>query len=196
MPGSSSNVGYGNQQQINQNHHNNNLSSSNLNQNNQQQQFNQQQHNQQQNNQQQQFNNFNQQPQVNINNFSQEMQALFMNPQFQQIKNEINRNPHMLQYILEQIRNSNPTLFNLINSHQEEFIALLNIPSNDPIQNMVNMYNQSHGNQQQYQQRPRLVLTPEDEPSINELMALTGFGRDKCVKGYLACGKNTDLAAS
>jgi len=45
----------------------------------------------------------------------------------------------MLQYILEQIRNANPTLFNLINSHQEEFIALLNLPNNDPIQNMVNM---------------------------------------------------------
>jgi len=76
-------------------------------------------------------------------------------------------------------------MFNLINSHQQEFIWLLNQPSNtDEVNNLVNMYNNSL-NQQPQQQQPqrKLVLEQGDEEQIIQLMGVTGMDRDKCVKG-------------
>lgn len=105
MPGSSENMGYG--QRPNQNvnipqqqnpHHQG-----------QQQQFNQPQ---------QQF----VQPQQPQMQLSQEMLALSNNPQFQMMRSQVQANPNYLQMFLEQIRQSNPAMFNLINNHQQEFI--------------------------------------------------------------------------
>jgi len=80
-------------------------------------------------------------------------------------------------------------MFNLINAHQQEFIWLLNQPSNaDDVNNLVNMYNNSlnqQGYQQPQQQPPlgKLVLEQGDEEQIMQLMGVTGMERDKCVKG-------------
>lgn len=72
------------------------------------------------------------------------------------------------------MRQVNPAMFDLINSHQQEFIWLLNQPVINP-----NTNNQMH--MQQQQERP--VLTEEDETNITQLTGITGFDRSKCYKG-------------
>jgi hypothetical protein len=61
-------------------------------------------------------------------------------------------------------------MFNLINAHQQEFIWMLN----QPLQ-------QQQQQQQQQQEQPQ--LTEEDEENIIQLLGITGFERNKCVKG-------------
>jgi len=86
-------------------------------------------------------------------------------------------------------------MFNLINSHQQEFIYLLNQrPNMEDVQNLVNMYQNSR--HQDRPEPPKLKIGPEDEDNINTLVGITGYDRQKCIKGYLVCGKDLDLAAS
>lgn len=73
------------------------------------------------------------------------------------------------------MRQVNPAMFDLINSHQQEFIWLLNQPVINP--------NTNNQMQQQQQQQERPVLTEEDETNITQLTGITGFDRSKCYKG-------------
>lgn len=66
-------------------------------------------------------------------------------------------------------------MFELINSHQQEFICLLNQPM---VQPHMPINPQQVMNQQQRPERP--VLTEEDENNIMQLCGITGFERDKC----------------
>jgi len=72
-------------------------------------------------------------------------------------------------------------MFELINSHQQEFIYLLNQPMvhpNNPVNPQQVMAQQQYQQQQQQQERP--VLTEEDENNIVQLIGITGFDRNKC----------------
>jgi len=69
-------------------------------------------------------------------------------------------------------------MFELINSHQQEFICLLNQPM---VQPQMPINPQQVMNQQQQQQRQeRPVITEEDENNIMQLIGITGFEREKC----------------
>jgi len=63
--------------------------------------------------------NLDQQPQMQLSN---EMRALSVNPQFLQLRMQVQANPGILQAHLESIRQANPAMFQLINAHQQEFI--------------------------------------------------------------------------
>ena len=51
------------------------------------------------------------------------------NPQFQAIRAMVQGNPSILQPMLGELQRQNPQLYHLINSNQEEFLQLLNEPS-------------------------------------------------------------------
>lgn len=54
-------------------------------------------------------------------------------PAFQQIRSALHRNPQSVPALLHSIGSANPRLLQLINEHQEEFIALLNDGPEGPI---------------------------------------------------------------
>lgn len=54
--------------------------------------------------------------------------ALRAHPQFDQLRQMVQSNPATLQAVLTQIGSQNPDLLTLINSNQEEFVAMMNEP--------------------------------------------------------------------
>ncbi len=53
---------------------------------------------------------------------------LRQHPQFSTLKAMVQTNPGLLQPVLAQLGQQNPQLLQLINTHQQEFIQLLNEP--------------------------------------------------------------------
>merc|ERR1712000_409690 len=60
--------------------------------------------------------------------------SLRSHPQFNSIRQLVQQHPQLLQPILQQLQQTNPQTFNLINQNQQEFIRLLNepVPENTP----------------------------------------------------------------
>ncbi|XP_072173315.1 UV excision repair protein RAD23 homolog A-like [Diadema setosum] len=132
-------------------------------------------------------------------------------PQFQQLRNVVTRNPDMLNPFLQTLGEQNPELLQVINQHQEEFIALINQP-NQP-QSGQQAPSQPAGNQPPAQQaggqgggpaigvsadQPGVTyieLTPEERDAIERLKVL-GFPERMVIQAYFACEKNENLAAN
>lgn len=118
-------------------------------------------------------------------------------PQFSQVINAIRQNPTLLPQVLQQISQSNPSLFQELQSNHEAFLQLLEDSETDTAHTSQAPTNQQPGaaTGQPAQQRIELSITPEDRAAIDRLMAL-GFSEIEAVQAYMACDKNEQLAAN
>lgn len=110
-------------------------------------------------------------------------------PQFEQMRAVVRENPQLLNALLQQIGQTNPTLLQVISENQEEFVRLLNedgLPtsgSGNPVR--------EHGGAGGFQ----IQVTPQDREAIERLKSL-GFPEHLVVQAYFACEKNETLAAN
>ena len=122
------------------------------------------------------------------------------NPQFQAIRVMVQSNPQILQPMLTELQRQNPQLHQLINSNQEEFLALLREPAPaDALQNlaaglggmegMEGMEGLAGGGGHQIQ------ITEEEKAAIDRLVAL-GFEFERALEAFIACDKNEEMAAN
>jgi len=120
------------------------------------------------------------------------------NPQFQAIRVMVQGNPQILQPMLAELQRQNPQLYHLINANQEEFLALLNEPLPDNIQDIMADFGGDGGVPEldgEGEDGMHIELTAEERDTVDRLAGL-GFPLEICVEAYLACDKNEQLAAN
>ncbi len=120
------------------------------------------------------------------------------NPQFQAIRVMVQGNPQILQPMLAELQRQNPQLYHLINANQEEFLALLNEPLPDNIQEIMADFGGEGGVPEldgEGEGGVQIELTAEERDTVDRLVGL-GFPLEICVEAYLACDKNEQLAAN
>ena len=112
--------------------------------------------------------------------------------------------PSKLTNLLQNIQQSDPDLFNLINEREEEFKTLLEQPINEEdIRNLRSFQqemgiggegggHEGHGGHGGI----RLNLTDQDRAAINRLKDLGNFNEADVIQAYFACEKNEELAAN
>ncbi|CAD5111823.1 DgyrCDS1093 [Dimorphilus gyrociliatus] len=122
---------------------------------------------------------------------SDALQFLRSQPQFRQMRHVIRDNPNLLQPLLQQIRQTNPDLFRMIQENQEEFVAMLN--SEDEAGAGAGGTGNVSGNSSD--QPGYIQVSQEDKQAIDRLKAL-GFPESLVVQAYFACEKNEQLAAN
>jgi UV excision repair protein RAD23 len=111
-------------------------------------------------------------------------------PQFNLLRQMVQSNPQLLQPVLQQLGEQNPQILQLINSHQQEFIQLINEPVEGGAQGgMPGMPQGAPGGPQYIQ------VTPEEKGAIDRLEAL-GFDRAQVIEAFFACDKDESLAAN
>ncbi|GAD97924.1 UV excision repair protein Rad23 [Paecilomyces variotii No. 5] len=103
------------------------------------------------------------------------------NPHFQQLRQLVQQQPHMLEPILQQVGAGNPQLAQLIGQNQEQFLQLLSEDLDD--ESMLPPGTQA------------ITVTEEERDAIERLCRL-GFPRDSVIQAYFACDKNEELAAN
>ena len=107
-------------------------------------------------------------------------------------------NPQILQPMLAELQRQNPQLYHLINANQEEFLALLNEPLPDNIQEIMADFGGEGGVPEldgEGEGDVQIELTAEERNTVDRLVGL-GFPLEICVEAYLACDKNEQLAAN
>ncbi|KAL2219794.1 putative UV excision repair protein [Thermoascus aurantiacus ATCC 26904] len=103
------------------------------------------------------------------------------NPHFQQLRQLVQQQPHMLEPILQQVAAGNPQLAQLIGQNQEQFLQLLS----EDIDDDTTLPPGTHA----------ISVTEEERDAIERLCRL-GFPRDSVIQAYFACDKNEELAAN
>lgn len=114
------------------------------------------------------------------------LEFLRNNAQFQQLRQVVQQQPHMLEPILQQVSQGNPGLAALINQNQEAFLQLLG--ENSDIDDDGPGGAMPPGTHQ-------VVVTEEERQAIERLCRL-GFERDLVIQAYFAFDKNEELAAN
>ncbi|KAJ1970195.1 UV excision repair protein rad23 [Dispira parvispora] len=117
------------------------------------------------------------------------LQFLQNDPQFQSIRQMIQRDPQLLQPVLQQLSQSNPELFNLLMGHQDELLQILS-GGGDADGADSDGEGGAPGMEHQV-----IHVTQEEKDAIDRLVAL-GFDRAIVIEAYLACDKNEELAAN
>jgi len=108
-------------------------------------------------------------------------------PQFQQMRSVVQQNPDLLNAVLQQIGQTNPSLLQLISQNQEAFVRMLNEPQ----------AGSGGGTAPPAAAMPptAVPVTPQDKEAIERLKAL-GFPEHLVIQAYFACEKNENLAAN
>lgn len=122
------------------------------------------------------------------------------NPQFQGLRNIVRSNPQILQPMLQELAKQNPQLLQLINTHQMEFLRLLNEPSGGTggtpdAADLAAQLGAAAQGAGAGQEPVQIQLTPEEAACIERLEGL-GFDRMLCIEAFLACDKDESLAAN
>lgn len=116
------------------------------------------------------------------------LEFLRQDPQFQQLRAVIQQNPQLLGPIIEQLGQSSPEIFQLIQQHEDEFIALMNEgPDGEPLLGLDELAGQPGS---------RVIELTEDESAAVERLQALGFDKARAVEAYFACDKNEELAAN
>lgn len=128
-------------------------------------------------------------------------------PQFQAMRRVIQTNPEQLPRLLQDLGQSNPQLLQLISSHQQDFISMLNAPADLDDEGDDLMHGGGgdpagppsvpFGGQEAMQPGGQSVIqiTPQEKEAIERLKCL-GFEESLVVQAYFACDKNENLAAN
>ncbi|KAM7204016.1 hypothetical protein V8F20_003714 [Naviculisporaceae sp. PSN 640] len=104
------------------------------------------------------------------------------NPQFQQFRQIVQQQPHMLEPILQQLGAGNPQLAAMIAANPEQFLQLLSETGGEEDAALPPGVHQ-------------IAVTEEERDAIERLVRL-GFTQDQAVQAYFACDKNEELAAN
>ncbi|KAJ5474871.1 UV excision repair protein (RadW) [Penicillium sp. IBT 31633x] len=104
------------------------------------------------------------------------------NPHFQQLRQLVQQQPHMLEPILQQVAAGNPQIASIIGQNSEQFLQLLGEELEDEEGALP------PGAQ-------AISVTEEERDAIERLCRL-GFPRDSVIQAYFACDKNEELAAN
>jgi len=113
---------------------------------------------------------------------------------FQQMRQLLQRDPGMLNAVLQQLRQTNPELLNLISQNQEAFIRMINEPdsaSGAPSGGVP----EAGGGGHEHDMPGVIPVSEQDKEAIERLKAL-GFPEHLVVQAYFACDKNENLAAN
>ena len=121
----------------------------------------------------------------NDENAPNPLEYLRNDPQFQQMRSIIQANPQLLPHFIEQLRQTNPDIFDLISQNSHSFVRLMqegldeSVDPNDP------------------QSVPQnIIRVTEDEKAAIERLEQLGFDRARAVEAFFACDKNEELAAN
>jgi len=115
-------------------------------------------------------------------------------PQFHQMRQLLRRDPSMLQAVMQQLRQTNPELLELIQSNQDDFIRLINEP--DSAAAAPEGGGPAGGAGGLSEDMPGVIsVSQQDKEAIDRLKAL-GFPEHLVVQAYFACDKNENLAAN
>lgn len=120
----------------------------------------------------------------NDENDSNPLGFLRNDPQFQELRAMVMQNPALIGPILEQLGQTSPELFALIDQHREEFIHLMNEGNYTALDD--------EGDQEEI---IKIEISPEDEAAIERLVQL-GFDRAMALEAYLACDRDEQMAAN
>ncbi|CDW60520.1 UV excision repair protein RAD23-like protein B [Trichuris trichiura] len=123
---------------------------------------------------------------------SDPLAALRSYPGFARMRNAVQQNPEMLQDLISELEQANPSLIALINANQQAFVDLMNEQPEDeeagaPIEGS--------------QLAPRdlesqvVRLLPQDMEIIERLKSM-GFPESAVIEAYFACEKNETLAVN
>ncbi|KAJ5584036.1 Ubiquitin supergroup [Penicillium hispanicum] len=104
------------------------------------------------------------------------------NPHFQQLRQLVQQQPHMLEPILQQVAAGNPQIAQIIGQNSDQFLQLLSEDFDDDEAALP------PGTQ-------AISVTEEERDAIERLCRL-GFPRDSVIQAYFACDKNEELAAN
>lgn len=135
---------------------------------------------------------------VNEEHEAQGLDFLQNNPQFQQVRELVRSQPHLLHQIVQQIAENNPFLMDAIRNNQNEFLQLLNAPPSNPVSFEREQTAVSSGQTIGGSSDTNVVsinVSENDRSAIQRLMAL-GFAEQLVIEAYFACDKNEDLAAN
>jgi len=118
---------------------------------------------------------------------------LRQHPHFNTLRMMVQQQPELLQPVLQQLGQTNPSILQLIQSHQQEFIQLLN----EPVQMAPG---QQTGGPAQGPGMPPLgpqyiQVSTEEKAAIDRLEKL-GFDRSLVIEAFFACDKDEQLAAN
>lgn len=129
-------------------------------------------------------------------------------PQFAQLRLVVQQNPRLLGPLLEQIGQSNPEIFELINDNQEAFMALVQAPLTEAeLSALASAELEGDDGEHEVEEGAErgegtavdpttiIQVTEEERAAIERLMAL-GFDRPRVVEAYFACDKNETIAAN
>jgi len=141
-------------------------------------------------------------------------QALTANPQFQQLRGVIQQNPALLESLLNQLKQSNPMVYNLIMENREAFSQWLSgsggaapVPATGapaggvPVTGAQPVPPAGAGGDvpaavpQAQPRTVRIELSEEDRASLQSLVDM-GFDPNAALQAYIACDKNLQLAAN
>eukprot|EP00200_Dunaliella_tertiolecta_P006463 CAMPEP_0202341602 /NCGR_PEP_ID=MMETSP1126-20121109/2526_1 /ASSEMBLY_ACC=CAM_ASM_000457 /TAXON_ID=3047 /ORGANISM="Dunaliella tertiolecta, Strain CCMP1320" /LENGTH=385 /DNA_ID=CAMNT_0048932441 /DNA_START=23 /DNA_END=1180 /DNA_ORIENTATION=+ len=115
-------------------------------------------------------------------------------PEFQLLRQAVQGNPNILVPMLQELGKSNPQMLQLINSHQAEFLQLLEAEGDEGDEGLEDALG-AMGAGGDMPGTTTIQLTQEEADAIGRLEAL-GFDRASCLEAYLACDKNEELAAN
>lgn len=139
-------------------------------------------------------------------------------PQFAQICQLVRGHPEMLPQVLAEFANTNPELFDLIRTNQQQFLQMLNdgaLAEGDPEENPAPAAGQpaggamtimiSEGDRDAIQRVGLLLCLPchvddllfclANSDFLFQLQSM-GFPEQLVIEAYLACDKNEDLAVN
>ena len=116
-----------------------------------------------------------------------------------QLRAAIQQNPGLLPPLIEQIGQSNPELFALLDQHKEAFIELLNEGADSDVDGEEDGNEPLLEGQQQDEQgeQPAIsIQVNEQEQEALKRLEQLGFPRARVIEAYFACDKNEELAAN
>lgn len=117
-------------------------------------------------------------------------------PQFRQLRLVIQQNPQLIGPVLEQLGQSSPALFGLIEQHRDQFIALMNEPDDgEGLDSAADDDDDEDGEGEGEEAAGYIEISEADKEAIDRLVAL-GFDRARAVEAFLACDKNEQMAAN
>lgn len=132
-------------------------------------------------------------------------------PQFNLMRRMIHTNQTLLQPLLQQLRQTNPSLFQVINANQEEFLRLLNEPvsESDNMSELMRHLSPDEAASMDAGPPPGvaggppppgyITVTQGEADQIERLLTLVGpmgVSRNAVVQAWLACEKDEALAAN
>lgn len=129
------------------------------------------------------------------------LDALRLQPHFQELRRVIRQNPEMLTTVLSSIGQTHPELLEAIEENEEQFLQMLTQDTEDPSSpaapsGSLNSATAVTGGEDSQEGSSHVVILSADErAAINRLMEL-GFNENACVQAYFACDKNENDAAN